>query len=104
MGQFKASFLLTIRASERAFLMAEKFGFDQILGQRPAVDRDEWLGRASRAIGIGGYVSAVSVAAAVVLASPLFALAAVGLHGAWLSLLAGLGAIPAIDATTNDSR
>ena len=57
-----------------------------------------WLGRSSRAIGIGGYVSAVAVAAAVILASPLFALAAVGLHGAWLSLLAGLGAIPAIDA------
>ena len=31
---------------------------------------------------IGGYVSAVAVAAAVTLASPLFALAAVGLHGA----------------------
>ncbi len=57
-----------------------------------------WLGRSSRAIGIGGYVSAVAVVAAVILALPLFALAAVGLHGAWLSLLAGLGAIPAIDA------
>jgi hypothetical protein len=41
-----------------------------------------WLERSSRAIGIGGYVSAVAVAAAVILASPLFALAAVGLHGA----------------------
>ena len=70
--------------------------FEVGIGFRPPPHT--WLGRASRAIGIGGYVSAVAIAAAVILASPLFALAAVGLHGAWLSLLAGLGAIPAIDA------
>jgi cyclic beta-1,2-glucan synthetase len=70
--------------------------FEAGIGFRPPPHT--WLGRSSRAIGIGGYVSAVAVAAAVILASPLFALAAVGLHGAWLSLLAGLGAIPAIDA------
>ena len=57
-----------------------------------------WLGRSSRALGIGGYVSAVAVVAAILLASPLLALAAAGLHGAWLSLLGALGAIPAIDA------
>ena len=81
-------------------------GYHLLGGGRPAFEAGigfrppphTWLGRASRAIGIGGYVSAVAVAAAVILASPLLALAAVGLHGAWLSLLAGLGAIPAIDA------
>jgi cyclic beta-1,2-glucan synthetase len=57
-----------------------------------------WIGRLSRTIGIGSYVSAVAVAAAAILSLPLFALAAVGLHGTWLTLLAGLGAIPAIDA------
>ena len=70
--------------------------FEVGIGFRPPPHT--WLGRASRAIGIGGYISAVAIAAAVILASPLFALAAVGLHGAWLYLLAGLGAIPAIDA------
>ena len=70
--------------------------FEAGIGFRPPPHT--WLGRSSRAIGIGGYVSAVAVAAAAILASPLFALAAVGLHGVWLSLLAGLGAIPAIDA------
>jgi cyclic beta-1,2-glucan synthetase len=57
-----------------------------------------WLERSSRALGIGGYVSAVAVVAAILLALPLVALAAGGLHGAWLSLLGALGAIPSIDA------
>ena len=70
--------------------------FEAGIGFRPPPHT--WLGRASRAIGIGGYISAVAIAATVILASPLFALASVGLHGAWLYLLAGLGAIPAIDA------
>ena len=70
--------------------------FEAAIGFRPPPHT--WLGRWSRTIGIGGYVGAVVVAAAGILASALFALAAVGLHGAWLSLLAGLGAIPAIDA------
>ena len=43
-------------------------------------------------------MSAVAVAAGVLLALPLFALAAVGLDGPWLILLGALGAIPAIDA------
>ena len=52
-------------------------------GRRLTLGSDEL----SRALGIGGYVGAVAIAAAVLLALPLFALAAVGLHGAWLSLL-----------------
>ena len=47
--------------------------FEAGIGFRPPPHT--WLGRSSRAIGIGGYVSAVAVAAAVILASPLFALA-----------------------------
>jgi cyclic beta-1,2-glucan synthetase len=70
--------------------------FEAAIGFRPRPHT--WLRRSVRAIGIGGYVSAVAAVGAVILASALFALAAVGLHGAWLSLLAGLGAIPAIDA------
>ena len=50
--------------------------FEAGIGFRPPPHT--WLGRLSRAIGIGGYVSAVAVVAAVILALPLFALAAVG--------------------------
>ena len=81
-------------------------GYHLLGGGRPAFEvgirfrppPHTWLGRASRSIGIGGYVTAVAVAAGVILVLPLLALSAVGLHGAWLSLFAGLGAIPAIDA------
>ncbi|MGZ5917986.1 MAG: glycosyl transferase, partial [Methyloceanibacter sp.] len=78
-------------------LLAEGRGvFEAGIGFRPPPHT--WLGRSSRALGIGGYVSIVAVAAGLLLALPLFALAAAGLHGAWLSLLGALGAIPAIDA------
>jgi cyclic beta-1,2-glucan synthetase len=78
-------------------LLAEGRGvFEAGIGFRPPPHT--WLGRSSRALGIGGYVSAVAVAAGILLALPLFALAAAGLHVAWLSLLGALGAIPAIDA------
>ena len=81
-------------------------GYHLLGGGRPAFEvgigfrppPHTWLGRASRSIGIGGYVSAVAVVACVILALALLALAAIGLDGAWLRLLAGLGAIPAIDA------
>ena len=78
-------------------LLAEGRGaFEAGIGFQPPPHT--WLGRSSRALGIGGYVSAVAVVAAILLAMPLLALAAGGLHGAWLSLLGMLGAIPAIDA------
>ena len=70
--------------------------FEVGIGFRPPPHT--WLGRASRSIGIGGYVSAVAIVACVILALALLALAACGLDGPWLRLLAGLGAIPAIDA------
>jgi len=53
-------------------------------------------GRLGVRLGIGGYIGAVAVVAAIVLALPLYALA--GLGGAWLGVLAALGLIPAIDA------
>ena len=59
---------------------------------------DTWPGRLSRALGIGGYVGAIAIVAAVILALPLFASARAGLDWAWLSLLGVWGAIPAIDA------
>ena len=70
--------------------------FEAQIGFRPPPHT--WLKRWSRALGIGSYVSAVAVAAGVLLALPLFALASVGLPGPWLILLGAVGAIPAIDA------
>ena len=57
-----------------------------------------WPGRLYRAFGIGGYVTAIALVAIVLLAMPLFWLAAMGLAGTWVGLLGALGAIPAVDA------
>ena len=73
--------------------------FEIGIGYRPPLHA--WPGRLSQAIGIRSYISAVAVFAAAILASPLFALAFAGLPWTWLSLLAGLGAIPAIDAAVS---
>ena len=70
--------------------------FEAAIGFRPPLRA--WLQRLNRALGIGGYVSASGAVAAVLLALPLFALATARLDGAWLSLLAALGAIPVIGA------
>ena len=56
-----------------------------------------WLGRLYRALGIGGYVSAGGVVAALTLAAPLMVLAAAGLGRGQLWLLGLLGVIPAVD-------
>ena len=56
-----------------------------------------WFGRSGRALGIRGYVSAGIIVAGIVLAIPLFLLAAAGIEGRWLSLLGIVGVIPAID-------
>ncbi|MDH4172660.1 MAG: glycosyl transferase, partial [Betaproteobacteria bacterium] len=53
-------------------------------------------GRLGAGLGIGGYIAAVALVAAIVLALPLAALA--GLGGAWLGVLAALGLVPALDA------
>ncbi|MGD0563212.1 MAG: glucoamylase family protein [Roseiarcus sp.] len=57
-----------------------------------------WAARLNRSLGVGGYVTAISLVAAILLAAPLLALASAGLSLAVLSLLGVLGAIPAIDA------
>ena len=57
-----------------------------------------WLARLNRSLGVGGYVTAISLVAATLLAAPLLALAAAGINLAALGLLGVLGAIPAIDA------
>ena len=49
-------------------------------------------------LGVSGYVTAISVVAAILLATPLFVLYATGIGLAVLALLGLLGAIPAIDA------
>ncbi|MGB8435872.1 MAG: glycosyl transferase, partial [Burkholderiales bacterium] len=56
------------------------------------------LRRSIATIGIGGYIGAVIVVAAIVLFLPLFALAGASIGGWWLGLLALLGLIPSIDA------
>jgi cyclic beta-1,2-glucan synthetase len=70
--------------------------FETAIGFRPPPRA--WFGRASQALGIGGYVGAIAVVAAALLAPPLLAVAAAAPDGAWLTLLGILGAIPAIDA------
>ena len=56
------------------------------------------LARLSRSLGLGGYVAAITLVAAILLAAPLLVLATAGSSAAVLGLLGVLGAIPAIDA------
>ena len=71
-------------------------GFEIEIGYRPPPRT--WLGRSGRRLGIGGYVGAIAVVAAALLAPALLAIAAAAPQWEWLSLLGILGAIPAIDA------
>ena len=57
-----------------------------------------WAARLNRSVGVGGYLTAISVVAAILLAAPLLVLSAAGVGPAVLGLLGVLGAIPAIDA------
>lgn len=56
------------------------------------------VGRLYRALGIGGYVGAGIIVAALLLALPIIAHADVKADWIWLGLLGTLGAIPALDA------
>jgi len=56
-----------------------------------------WPGRFYRALGIGGYVSAGALTAALLLSVPLLIAAASGLEGWRLLLLGLLGLVPAVD-------
>jgi cyclic beta-1,2-glucan synthetase len=81
-------------------------GYHLLAGGRPAFEAEigfkrplrSWLSPLNRALGIGGYVGAAVVVAAILLALPLLALNAAGLGTISLALLGALGAIPAIDA------
>ena len=70
--------------------------FEAALSYRPPMGN--WLARVNQSLGVGGYVTAISLVAAMLLAAPLCALGAVGTSLVVLSVLGVLGAIPAIDA------
>src|SRR5688572_1729875 len=53
MGEFEAAFAVGEGAGERAFLVAEKLAFDQVLGNGRAVSFDEWRASA-RALSVKG--------------------------------------------------
>jgi cyclic beta-1,2-glucan synthetase len=57
----------------------------------------KWPAHFVRGFGIGGYVSVVAVVTVILLALPLVILARMGLGGEFMSLLAVLGAVPAVD-------
>jgi cyclic beta-1,2-glucan synthetase len=70
--------------------------FEAAIDFRPPLSA--WPGRLGRTLGIGGYVGAGTIVAAVLLAIPVFVLHAQGLGLVLLSLLGALGLVPAIDA------
>jgi cyclic beta-1,2-glucan synthetase len=70
--------------------------FEAALSYRPPMRN--WLARVNCSLGLGGYVTAIALVAAILLAAPLLVLAAAGITLAVLALLGVLGAIPAIDA------
>src|SRR5208283_2506550 len=70
--------------------------FEKAIEYRPPLRNR--ASRINRSIGISGYLTAISVVAAILLAAPLLALFLAGAGLAVLGLLGVLGAIPAIDA------
>lgn len=71
--------------------------FEAEIGYHPRQRR--WRVRLHRMNRIGYYAGAIAAAALILLAAPLFALAAMGVGAGALWLLGVLGAIPAIDAS-----
>jgi cyclic beta-1,2-glucan synthetase len=71
--------------------------FEVAIGFRPPPSA--WPGRLSRRLGIGGYVGAGTLVAAVLLAIPQLMLHAQGLGPPWLTLLGILGLVPTMDAS-----
>ena len=70
--------------------------FEKAIQYRPPMRN--LAARINRSVGISGYLTAISVVSAVLLAAPLLALFAAGVDLAVLGLLGVLGAIPAVDA------
>ena len=91
-------------ASERArrrdtgyiLLAGGRRAFETAIGYRPPMRN--WVAGLNRLVGVGGYVTAISVVAAILLAAPLLVLSAAGIGLAVLCLLGVVGGIPAIDA------
>jgi len=77
-------------------LAGGRAAFEREIGFRPRLR--QWPAHLNRACGIGGYVAAVALVAALLLALPLLGLAALGIGGPWLGLLGVVGLIPAVDA------
>jgi cyclic beta-1,2-glucan synthetase len=71
-------------------------GFEKAIGFR--LPMRTWPARMNRALGIGGYVSAIAIVTAILVSLPLLVLAAAGVGNSILTLLGVVGAIPAIDA------
>ncbi|RBP03046.1 cyclic beta-1,2-glucan synthetase [Roseiarcus fermentans] len=70
--------------------------FERAIHYRPSMRN--WATRVNRSAGVSGYVTAICIVAAVLLAAPLVALFAAGVGLPVLGLLGALGAIPAVDA------
>ncbi len=77
-------------------LAGGRHDFEAAIGFRPPLRK--LAVRLNRIFGIGGYGTAIAVVTAILLALPLFVLRGEGPGWLFLSLLAVLGAIPAIDA------
>ncbi len=71
-------------------------GFEAKIGFRAPLHA--WRERLAAATSLGGYVGAVAVIAAVILALPLVTLMQADIGRAWLAAFAVLGAIPAMEA------
>ena len=70
--------------------------FEASFSYRPPLRK--WAARLNRSLGVGGYVTAISLVAAMLLAAPLLVLAAAGINLVALGLLGVLGTVPATDA------
>ena len=77
-------------------LSGGRCAFEQAIGYRPPFRN--WAARINRSVGVSGYLTAISVVAAVLLTAPLLALCLAGVGVKGVGLLGVLGAIPAIDA------
>ena len=79
---------ILLAGGRRAFEKTIAYRLPCETGRRASTDR----------VGVGGYVTAISLVAAILLAAPVLVLSAAGVGPAVLGLLGVLGAIPAIDA------
>jgi cyclic beta-1,2-glucan synthetase len=101
----RGSKLTELEVAQAALAPGGDPGYHLIAGGRRAFEKkigfraplQSWPSRFNASIGLGGYIGAVAVLAAVVLAFPVLLLEQ-QIDAAWLAMLAALGLIPAIDA------